>query len=116
MSKTTPSTCLQGICWHAHHVRRQITADERPPWTGAKYVRAGKIVAAKVKDPREPRLQELLQSWYLFCLMREPEALDTDSKVGVGRVVCKDRYDGFHVSLRASVTALECPCTGTVST
>jgi len=28
-----------------------------------------KIILAKVKDPREPRLQELLQSWYLFCLM-----------------------------------------------
>ena len=73
--KTIPGSCLHGICWHAYHVRRQITADKSPPWTGAKYVRAGKIIVAKVQDPRKPRLQELLQSWYLFCLMQKPEAL-----------------------------------------
>lgn len=84
--KTIPGSCLHGICWHAYHVRRQITADKSPPWTGAKYVRAGKIIAAKVQDPREPRLQELLQSLYFVLLDAddaEPEALGTSA----GRVV-----------------------------
>lgn len=70
------------------HVTTSDNSRQRPPWTGAKYVRAGKIIAAKVKNPREPRLQELLQSWYFILLDAEPEALGIGDTLGAGRVVC----------------------------